>query len=158
MNMVDLTVPKRRVAVTATLAGGFRRQVTVFLAEAAPGHAGGERLSDLLNGGSDFIPALESETRAMTFLNRAAVMIAEVDAEAERTGADELSIPTEHAIELTLDDGRALRGLVTYFLPPDRARLADFLNDGTLFLPLHAGSRVLLVHKRHITLVALVEG
>ena len=155
--MTDLAVPKRRVAVTATLADGLHREVTVFLAEAAPGHAGGESLSDLLNGESDFIPALETETRAMTFLNRAAVVIAEADADAERAGADELTIPTEHVIELTLADGRTLRGHVSYVLPPDRARLADYLNDGRLFLPLHAESRILLVHKRHITRVVLVE-
>ncbi len=43
--MADLIVPERSVAVAATLAGELRRQVTVFLAEAAPGHAGGERCS-----------------------------------------------------------------------------------------------------------------
>jgi len=155
--MSDLKVPKRRLTVASTLADGSRREVTVFLAEAAPGHAGGERLSDLLNGASDFIPALEAETREMTFLNRTAVMIAEADAEAERTRADELTIPTEHAVEVALIDGRKLRGHVSYVLPPDRGRLADFLNDGTLFLPLHAESRVLLVHKRHIVRVVLVE-
>ena len=131
--------------------------MTVFLAEAAPGRTGGERLSDLLNGASDFIPAIEAETHDMTFLNRSAVMIAEADAEAERTGADELTIPTEHALEVRLVDGRKLRGHVSYVLPPDRARLADFLNDGSSFLPLHAESRVLLVHKRHITLIVLVD-
>jgi len=155
--MSDLAVPKRRVAVAVTLAGGLRRQVAVFLAEAVPGHAGSERLSDLLNGSSDFIPALETDSRVMTFLNRAAVMIAEAGADAERTGADELTIPTEHEVEVTLDNGRALRGHVTYVLPPDRGRLADFLNDGTLFLPLHADEGVLLVAKRHIARVMLAE-
>lgn len=155
--MSDFRVPKRRVAMVATLAGGLRRDVTVFLAEAAHGHAGGERLSELLNGPSDFLPALEAGTRAMTFLNRDAVMIAEASAEAERTGADELTIPTEHAVELTLTDGRALRGHVSFVLPPDRSRLADFLNDGKLFLPIHTESRVLLVHKRHVTRVVVLE-
>jgi hypothetical protein len=155
--MSDLKVPKRRVAVAATLAGGLRRDVTVFLAEAAPGHAGGERLSDLLNGPHDFIPALEAETGAMTFLNRAALVMAEAGADAERNGADEITIPTEHAVEITLRDGRALRGHVTYVLPPGRSRLADFLNDGSLFLPLHGDSRVRLVHKRHVTRVVLLE-
>ncbi len=156
LGVSDFRVPKRRVAIAATLAGGLRRDVTVFLAEAAQGHAGGERLSELLNGASDFLPALEAETGEMTFLNRDAVMIAEASAEAERSGADELTIPTEHAVEITLTDGRRLRGHVTFVLPPDRSRLADFLNDGTLFLPLHAESRVLLVHKRHVTRVVLL--
>ena len=128
--MSDFRVPKRRVAIAATLAGGLRRDVTVFLAEAAPGHAGGERLSELLNGASDFLPALEAETGEMTFLNRDAVMIAEASADAERSGADELTIPTEHAVEITLTDGRRLRGHVSFVLPPDHSRLADFLTGG----------------------------
>ena len=155
--MSDLKVPKRRVAIAATLVGGLRRDVTVFLAEAAPGHEGGERLSDLLNGPSDFIPALEAEAGAMTFLNRAALVMAEAGADAERTGADEVTIPTEHGVEVTLADGRALRGHVSYVRPPDRARLADFLNEGTLFLALHGDAGVRLVHKRHVTRVVLVE-
>jgi hypothetical protein len=155
--MSDLKVPKRRVIVGATLVDGSRRELTVFLAEAAPGHSGGERLSDLLNGGSDFIPALEAGAGEMTFLNRAAVMIAEADMEAERSRVDELTIPTEHAVRVELMAGRTLRGHVSYVLPPDRSRLADFLNAGTLFLPLYEESRVLLVHKRHIARVVLVE-
>ncbi len=155
--MSDLKVPKRRVALAATLAGGLRREVTVFLAEAAPGHSGGERLSDLLNGPNDFIPALEADTGTMTFLNRSAVVVAEAGAEAERNGEGEVTIPTEHAVEITLTDGRSLRGHVSFVLPPDHSRLADFLNDGTLFLPLHADSRVRLVHKGHVTRVVLVE-
>jgi hypothetical protein len=155
--MSELAVPKRRVALAVTLSGGLRREVTVFLSEAVPGHAGAERLSDLLNGRGDFIPALETDTRTMTFLNRARVLIAEAGADAERTGTDELTIPTEHDVELTLDDGRVLRGLVTYVLPPDRARLADYLNDGTLFLLLHADDGVLLVNKRHVARVVLAE-
>jgi hypothetical protein len=155
--MTDLKVPKRSVAVAVTLAGGSRRDVTLFLAEAVPGHSGGERLSDLLNGGSDFIPALEIDTRAMTFLNRSAVMIAQAGAEAERTSADDSTIPTEQEVEFTLDDGRVLRGFVSYLLPPEHARLADFLNEAAPFLPLHADAGVLLVHKRHVTRVVLVE-
>jgi hypothetical protein len=155
--MSDLRVPKRRLTVAATLVDGSRREVAVFLAEAAPGHEGGERLSDLLNGESDFLPAQELETREMTFLNRAAIVVAEADAEAERTRADEVTIPTEHAVEVELTGGRKLRGHVSYVLPPERDRLADFLNLGTLFLPLHAESRVLLVHKRHVVRVVLVE-
>jgi len=155
--MSDLTVPKRRLPVTVTLAGGMRREVILFLAEGVSGHEGGERLSDLLNGGSDFIPALEVETHAMTFLNRAAVLIAEAGPLAERPASDALSLPVEHEVELTLADGRALRGGLSYVLPPDHARVADYLNDGTPFLPLHGDAGVQLVNKLHVTRVVLVE-
>ncbi len=155
--MMDLKVPKRSVAVAVTLAGGLQREVTLFLAEAAAGRPGRERLSDLLNGGSDFIPALETDARTITFLNRSAVMIAQAGAEAERGSAEESVIPSEYEVEVTLDDGRVLHGFVSYLLPPDHERLGDFLNQATPFLPLHADVGVLLVHKRHVTRVALVE-
>ncbi len=38
------------MAAQFVLPGGAVRDVAVFLAEATPGHSGGERLSDLLNG------------------------------------------------------------------------------------------------------------
>lgn len=155
--MKDLAVPKRQVNVLVTLAGGLRREVVLFLAEAAPGHAGGERLSDLLNGGADFIPALDPETRAMSFLNCSAVMLAEAHAEVEHAGGDELTIPTEHEVEVSLNDGRVLRGFISYLLPPDHGRLTDFLNQPRPFLPLHADDGVQLVHKQHITRIVIVD-
>jgi hypothetical protein len=155
--MSDLTVPKRRLPVTVTLAGGMRRDVVLFLAEGASGHGGGERLSDLLNGGASFIPALEVETQTMTFLNRSAVIVAEAGPLAERAATDDIALPVEHEVELTLDDGRALRGHVSYVLPPDHARVADHLNDGTPFLALHGDAGVQLVNKLHVIRVVLLE-
>jgi hypothetical protein len=155
--MSDLAVPKRRLPVTVTLAGGMRREVVLFLAEGVPGHGGSERLSDLLNGGVSFIPALEVETQVMTFLNPAAVVLAEAGPLAEQSAADDIAFPVEHEVELTLDDGRSLRGHLSYVLPPDHARVADYLNDGTPFLPLHGDAGVQLVNKLHVTRVVLVE-
>jgi hypothetical protein len=155
--MSDLAVPKRRIPVTVTLAGGMHREVILFLAEGVSGHEGGERLSDLLNGGAGFIPAVEVETQAMTFLNRMAVVVAEAGPLAERAAADDLSLPFEHEVELTLTDGRTLRGHLSYVLPPDHARVADYLNDAAPFLPLHGDAGVMLVNKLHLTRVLLVE-
>jgi hypothetical protein len=155
--MADLTVPKRRVDVAVTLVGGLQRDVALFLSEGVPGHAGAEKLSDLLNGQSDFLPAVETSSGSMTFLNRTSVMIAEAQSDAERPGSEEHTIPTEHLVELALTDGRVLRGHVDYVLPPESARLVDFLNTPTLFLPLHVGSNVFLVNKHHITRVVLTD-
>ncbi len=155
--MSDLTVPKRRVEVSLELAGGLQRVVTLFLSESAARHAGAERLSDVLNDRLHFVPALDADTRGITFLNCAAVMIARASADAERTGAEEVAIPVEHDVEVTLADGRALRGTVSYVPASARTRLVDFLNDGTPFLRLLAEDAVLLVNKRHVVRVAQVE-
>jgi hypothetical protein len=151
----SLSVPKRRVAAQFVLPGGTARNVAVFLSEAAPGHTGGERLSDLLNNsGSHFIPALDAETNAMTFVRCENLALARVAAEHEPNIVDQFTIPIEHEVEVILVDGQKLRGLVTYVLPEAYSRLTDYLNTSTpMFIPVLEGERVALVNKRHIAYV-----
>lgn len=150
----SLSVPKRRVAAQFVLPGGSSREVAVFLAEAAPGHTGGERLSDLLNNsGSQFIPAVDAETEAMTFVRCENLALARVAAELEPNVVDQFTIPTEHEVEVRLVDGQRLRGLITYVLPEAHSRLTDYLNSAPPFIPVLEGERVALVNKRHVAYV-----
>ena len=154
----DLKVPKRRVPVSLTLAGGVHTRVALFLADAVPGLSDHERLCDLLEDDAPFLPALDLESGAITFISRAALVVAEAGADAERGPGDELGLPTEFAVEVMVVDGQRLRGHVSYVLPPDRARLVDFLNDGRQFLPLYGdGDTVRFVHKRRVCRVDLLE-
>ena len=151
----SLSVPKRRVAAQFVLPGGASRNVAVFLAEAAPGHTGGERLSDLLNNsGSLFIPAVDADTEAMTFVHCENLALARVAAELEPNVVDQFTIPTEHEVEVRLMDGQKLRGLITYVLPEAHSRLTDYLNHSApAFFPVLEGERVALVNKRHVAYV-----
>lgn len=151
----SLSVPKRRVAAQFVLPGGASRNVAVFLAEAAPGHTGGERLSDLLNNsGSLFIPAVDADTEAMTFVHCENLALARVAAELEPNVVDQFTIPTEHEVEVTMMDGQKLRGLITYVLPEAHSRLTDYLNNSAPpFFPVLEGERVALVNKRHVAYV-----
>jgi hypothetical protein len=150
----SLSIPKRRVAAQFILPGGSSRTVAVFLAEAAPGHSGGERLSDLLNNsGSQFIPALDAETDAMTFVHCENLALARVDAALEPNVVDQFTIPTEHEVEVRLMDGQKLRGLITYVLPEAHSRLTDYLNNAPPFIPLLEGEKVALINKRHVAYV-----
>ena len=151
----SLSVPKRRVAAQFVLPGGASRNVAVFLAEAAPGHTGGERLSDLLNNsGSLFIPAVDADTEAMTFVHCENLALARVAAELEPNVVDQFTIPTEHEVEVTMMDGQKLRGLITYVLPEAHSRLTDYLNTrAPAFFPVLEGERVALVNKRHVAYV-----
>jgi hypothetical protein len=152
----ELRVPKRRAQVEVLLPGGAARQVTVFLAEFASGHAGRERVSDLLNAAEgEFVPALDAVTDAITFLNRQSVTAARVSREWEAD--DELGGGQEHEVEIALTDGTQLRGTVRYVLPPERSRLNDYLNDAQSFVRLAHGDQVTLVNKRHIARVAKVK-
>jgi len=153
----DLKVPKRRVPVTLTLTGGVRARFSLFLADAVPGLPGHELLCDLLEDEAPFLPAVELEGGAMTFVSRAALVVAEAGAQECRPD-DDLGLPTEFAIEVTVVEGQRLRGHVSYVRPPDRARLGDFLNDPRQFLPLFAeDGTVRFVHKRHVRRIDLLE-
>jgi len=151
----ELRVPKRRAQVEVLLPGGAARQVTVFLAEFAGGHAGHERLSDLLNAAGEFVPAVDVATDAMTFINRQSVAAARVAREWEI--GDDLAGGEEHEVEIALSDGTSLRGTVHFVLPPERSRLLDFLNDAQPFVRLAQEDKVTLVNKRHIARVSKVK-
>jgi hypothetical protein len=155
--MDDLRVPKRRVPAEVLLAGGGARRISLFLAEAAPGHVGPERPADLLNGANEFLPARDEEAGTMTFLNRAHLAVVRVDRTPGGDGADDLTLPTEHEVEVLLQSGTTLRGLVSYLRPPEHSRLVDFLNDAAPFFRLIEERAIALVNKRHVSRVALVK-
>ena len=149
----DLKVPKERVPVEVLLPGGAVRQVVVFLSEFASTHSGRERLSDLLNGHADFLPALDVATDNITFLGRQSIAAARVAAEWEP--GEDPSVTEEHEVEITLADGTELHGLVGFVQPPERSRLLDHLNDRQPFVRLVERDKVSLVNKRHIARVAV---
>jgi hypothetical protein len=150
----ELRVPKRRVPVEIVLPGGPVRRVAVFLAEAAAGHEGGERLSDLLNGDMEFIPAFDEEAQVMTFLHRRSVAMARVAHEVEADLGEEVTIPIEHEVTITLAGGQELRGVVSYVRPPP-GRLLDFLNEHAPFFRLLEREAAVLVSRHHVARVAL---
>lgn len=153
--MDELRVPKRRLAVEVVLPGGAAREMTLFLSDAAPSHDGPERPSDLLNGRTDFLPALDGGG-ATTFLNRMSVAVLRADPAAEPELADEVTIPTEHEVEVLLVDGTRLAGLVSYLRPDPRTRLVDVLNEPPPFLRLLEPGAVALVNKRHVARITLL--
>jgi hypothetical protein len=147
----ELKVPKRRVQVEVLLPGGGMRQVTVFLSDFASHHGGPERLSDLLNGPDEFVPALDAQTDTMTFLGRGSIAAARVAPEWEIDPA--LAGSEEHEVEITLVEGMQLRGTLRYALPPGRTRLLDHLNDAQSFVRLEERDNIALINKRHIARV-----
>ncbi len=152
--MDELRVPKHKTAVDVILPGGTARRMALFLAEAAPDHAGPEVPLDLLNGRDDFIPAFDESAGAMSFLHRPGVPVVRV-ARALDAGEDDVTLPTEHEVEVRLTDGTTLAGLVSFVRPADRTRLVDVLNEPHPFFRLLQGDEVAYVNKRHVSCVAL---
>jgi hypothetical protein len=154
--MDDLRVPKRRTPVEMLLPGGATRRMTLFLSEVAADHTGPERPSDLLNGGDDFVPAFDETGKAMTFLNRSAISAVRLDPALDADLDEDVTLPTEHEVEVLLQDGTPLRGLVSFLRPAERSRLVDFLNEPPPFFRLIDGAVLVLVNKRHVVRVSLL--
>jgi hypothetical protein len=153
----NLQVPKRRVAIEIVACGGEHRTVTVFLSEFTPDHGGAERVSDMLNRDDVFFPALDHTTARTTLVNRAAVVLARVSRSLDTGDGDDITIPTEHEVEVRLIDGEVVRGVVSYALPPEHSRPVDFLNGrGRFFRLLVSAEHLLLVNKQHVACVTLV--
>jgi hypothetical protein len=66
-----------------------------------------------------------------------------------------VNLPDEHEIEVLLESGQSLRGLISYVLPPERCRVVDYLNEAAPFFALLEGGGTALVNKRHVRRVVL---
>jgi hypothetical protein len=148
--MDDLRVPKRQVPAELLLPGGGTRRIALFLAEAAHDHAGPERPSDLLNRGAGFVPAFDEAAGGITFVGVAGIAALRVDRALEEDLAEAEILPTEHEIEVQLESGASLRGLLSYARPLEHSRLADFLNEPAPFFALLQEDGIALVNKRHV--------
>jgi hypothetical protein len=155
--MDELRVPKRRVPIEVTLTGGATRPVVLFLAEYSLEHAGPERVADLVNGPGNFIPAVDADTKATSFINRESIAVVRFPIDLERETPEESPLATKHEVEVTLVDGSNIRGAVSYVLPPNKARMNDFLNESDVFFRVLEKSRVALVNKRQVAQVDLLK-
>jgi hypothetical protein len=151
--MEDLRVPKRRTALEIQFHGGSVQRVAVFLGDTAPGHAGPERVSDLLNAEGDFLVAYELETDALTCLNRSAVLVARLPSSFDERELEVDTGTAAHDVEILLTDGTKLGGHLSYALPVARSRLSDFLNVAPRFFRLLERGHLSFVNKNHIVSV-----
>ena len=151
---VTFAVPKHRVRATIHLEGDAPREVDLFLADSIDGYRP-ERPSDVLTSAQFFIPVSEVAGGALRIVQRGAVLVMTVSAEAESAG--ELSVEDlaasdarKTAVEVRVRGGLTLRGTVVYVLPEAQQRLQDYANQPDALLAVHEGGAVHLIPKIHI--------
>jgi len=152
--MDPLRVPKRRAEIDVTFADGSVRKVAVFLSEQASLHGGKERVLDLLESPSGFLPGIDREGDKIALVAKDSVAVVRTDE--PPWDRDEINLPVEHEVEVLLRGGEKLRGLLSYVLPPESSRPIDYLNGSSRFFTLIEEGRVALVHKTHVLEVVLL--
>jgi hypothetical protein len=125
----------------------------LFLAAQAETHSGYERPSDLLEGPSGFLPALDEGGDGI-IVRRSALVVVSVSAGHEPgsglEGEGDVRPGSRMQVEVTLHDGTVLEGEVVYAMPEGRSRLIDFLNAPGRFLPLRDGETLHFINKEWI--------
>jgi hypothetical protein len=151
--MEPLRVPKRRTPIEVTFADGSVRKVAVFLSDQASRHGGAERVGDLLESAQDFFPAMDAQSDRLVLLAKRSIAV--VRTEEPPWERDEINLPVEHEVEVSLLGGDVLRGFLSYVLPQESSRPIDYLNESLRFFTLIEEGRVALVHKTQVLEVVL---
>ena len=154
--MKDLTVPKWRTRVELLLPTKQTLSVAVYLSDIAADHPGPERLSDLMNGLRDFLPAHDLDKDQLTFINREQISAVRVLMDIEGDPSEQFNVPQESEVRVLLKSGAEIQGLLTYTRPDDRARVLDYLNEAAPFFPVQEKDHVTLINKSHVARVELI--
>jgi hypothetical protein len=156
--MSELRVEKRRAEAELTLSTGTRVKGAFFLAGFTARHAGPERVSDLLNGTSQFFPfelASGADVRTVLF-NRAHVATIALPPnaiEAQLEPGYEFALKSR--VSVLLSTGTRVSGTVSIFRPTGHDRLSDYAQFGEPFQYLETPDRTLIINSAHI--VELLE-
>jgi hypothetical protein len=157
----EYRIPKREISAEASFLGHPDRVLRLFLNERAARHDGEERLSDLLNGPGEFLPALEPPGKVV-LLRKDALTVLTVSAEVEFPGERDTEGVAPAGVsrvraEIVLQDGTEIRGEVVFAMPEGRTRLVDFLNLPERFFAVLDAHVARLVNKHCIARVSILS-
>jgi hypothetical protein len=157
----DLRLPKFPVVVELSLAGRGPISVEVFVAEHQATDYRRQHVLDLLESDTAFLPARQVDgDRFLVFNKAAAVWVGfpltsgELPVEEAAEAPETELYESQHEVEVELSTGASLRGNVLYSLPPESARVADYLNQPGRFMRLWTVDRVYLINKAYVLSVA----
>jgi hypothetical protein len=149
---------KHRAEAVVNLAGGETVRGYFFTAAGSPLHAGSERVGDLLNAESGFLPfeLLDSGGRTILYNRPQVITVRVFDDEARRdTG---YSVAAKQLVSLLLSDGRRLTGAVRIYRPEGRDRLSDWTRQPEAFRYIESDEATIIVNAAHIVSLHEVSG
>jgi hypothetical protein len=154
----ELVVPKRRVVTDIAMVGAVSRRMEVFLDEHRDRAWQLQEVLELFEGDRAFLPCLDVTAGACLLINRDQVAWLSVPLVDHPIGeSDEpLDLLHEHRrpVRVTLTDGLEMAGDLLFDGPPERARVADYLNRPGRFVCLFESERMILVNKSAVRHVA----
>jgi hypothetical protein len=156
--MADLRIEKRRADAELTLTTGTRVKGAFFLAGSSAGHAGPERVGDLLNSELGFFPfELAGSVGPRTVLyHRAHVTTIALPPSVVEAQLDPgYDLAARLRVSILLSTGTRVAGTVSVYRPDDFQRLSDYAHVGEVFRYLETSDHTLIINFSHV--VELLE-
>jgi hypothetical protein len=150
VNKKTLMVPKKLRHITLWVHPEGRVLGGIYVREQSAHHAGEEQPLEILNQPEPFVVVKREDPAELRFYNKRSIIRVEYDNPEE--SVDEAMHETFLHCRLQMMDGSLISGTIQESLPPDRARLLDYLNrvdDGFIKLTSDEGA-VYLINKAYI--------
>lgn len=148
MNEKALKVPKKLHAVTLWVHPEGRVVGSIYLREQSPDYGGTEQPLEVLNRCESFLVFKVDDPDELRFYNIKSVI--RVEYEATSADLENDGVPID--CHLHMMDGSLINGIINEILPPDHARLLDYLNHGEEnFIKVHMDDGLIyLINKSYI--------
>jgi hypothetical protein len=147
-NKTTLKVSKKLCAVTLWVHPEGRVVGSIFLREQGPDYGGTEQPLEALNRCQSFLVFKVDDPDGLRFYNIKSI----IRVEHESNDSDPSTEIEPMQCHLHMMDGSLIHGTIFESLPPDHARLLDYLNRGEEnFIKVHVeGGLVYLINKSYI--------
>ena len=143
-------VPKNETSVRILLDDGRTLDATIFTSLTGP-RGGPETILDRLTDSTEeFIPVACGEDRLL--LNKTGIILIHCPLDVARQEGIEVGA-RETPVRISLAGGTSLLGRLAIRMPPERARVLDYLNSAPRFVLLLGETQVTLVQKHFIVSV-----
>jgi hypothetical protein len=153
--MSEFRVNKDRRGATLTLSDGRQVSGSFFVGATSLGHAGPERVKDVLNNPSPFFP-FEVLDGSVGLFNREQVVFVRLATD-EAHGEAAYDVATRRSVEMLLSNGSRLTGLVRVYCPRGHDRLSDYTRAEETFRYLETPEALVIVNFRHVLELTEVE-
>ena len=148
-------IPRRQVQARILLDDGRTLDGTVFTTDSVTGGRPEDVLHLLNDPSEDFVPLVCGDDSFL--LNKTGIIWVQLTGATAEEVAQQSETGRPAPVRLTLAGGLSLVGTLSIVMPPERARVIDYMNAAGRFLPLFGEGQVTLVRRSFVVSVRSAE-
>jgi len=149
-------VPRRELEVRILLDDGRTLDGSLFTSDQCATGGPEDALQFLNTNSEDFVPLVCGQDRFL--LNKAGIIWVQLMGEGAKEVAAANRTGRPVPVRLTLTGGMSVVGALSIVMPPERARVVDYMNAAGRFLPLFGDGTTTLVQRGFVVSVRSADG